>query len=198
MLAGGLFRVQAEEAAGRLIDEIDHAVRIEQDHAFLQRLEDFFEKPFLADQAGDDLLDLSVFHTIQPGDEFFEKSGFHREVAGFRFLVFREGMKKILLVICTFPDAAVARQIGTALVEKQLAACVNLIPGMESVYRWQGKVESAAEVMAVFKTSAAVFPEFERELAAMHPYEVPEIVAIEPAAVAETYAEWVVENLRVS
>ena len=107
-------------------------------------------------------------------------------------------MKKILLVICTFPDAAVARQIGTALVEKQLAACVNLIPGMESVYRWQGKVESAAEVMAVFKTSAAVFPEFERELAAMHPYEVPEIVAIEPAAVAETYAEWVVENLRVS
>ena len=104
-------------------------------------------------------------------------------------------MESIRIVLCTFPDAALARQIGTALVEKQLAACVNLIPGVESVYRWQGKVESAAEVLAVFKTSAAVFPEFENELAALHPYDVPEIVAIEPAAVAETYAAWLLGSL---
>ena len=99
-------------------------------------------------------------------------------------------MENIRLVFCTFPDVSVARQIGTALVEKQLAACVNLLPGVESVYRWQGKVESAAEVLAIFKTSGPVFPEFERELASMHPYDVPEIIAIDAAAVSENYASW--------
>jgi periplasmic divalent cation tolerance protein len=105
-------------------------------------------------------------------------------------------MNEIRLILCTFPDAASARQIGTVLIEKQLAACVNLIPGVESVYRWQGKVESAAEVLAVFKTSAAVFPDFERELAKLHPYEVPEIIALEPTAVAEKYAAWLLGSLR--
>ena len=76
-LAGRLLRIQPEKPAGRLVDEIDHAVRIQQDHAFLQRLEDLFQKPLLADQPGDDLLDLAVLDAIQPGDEFFEKSGFH-------------------------------------------------------------------------------------------------------------------------
>ena len=106
-------------------------------------------------------------------------------------------MNGFRLVFCTFPDAASARQIGTALVEKQLAACVNLIPGVESVYRWQGKVESASEVLAVFKTSAAALPAFERELAGLHPYEVPEIIAIEPASVAETYGAWLLGSLRM-
>lgn len=105
-------------------------------------------------------------------------------------------MSEIRLILCTFPDAATARQIGTVLVEKQLAACANLIPGVESVYRWQGKVENTTEVLTVFKTSAAVFPAFERELANLHPYEVPEIIAIEPAAVAESYGSWLLDSLR--
>lgn len=100
-------------------------------------------------------------------------------------------METIRIVLCTFPSAEVARQIGTLLVEKQLAACVNLIPGVESIYRWQGKVESATETLAVFKIRASVYPDFENKLASLHPYEVPEIVAIEPSAVAETYAGWV-------
>lgn len=108
---------------------------------------------------------------------------------------YREGVSEIRIVLCTFPDAASARQIGTVLVEKQLAACVNLLPGVESVYRWQGEVETAAEVLGVFKTSAAVFPDFERTLAEMHPYEVPEIVALEPVAVAASYAAWLLGSL---
>ncbi|HEX7260704.1 MAG TPA: divalent-cation tolerance protein CutA [Luteolibacter sp.] len=100
-------------------------------------------------------------------------------------------MESLLLVFCTFPDVTSARQIGTVLVERQLAACVNLLPAVESVYRWQGKVETAAETLAIFKTTAAAFPEFQRVLGEMHPYEVPEIVAVEPAAVAESYAAWV-------
>lgn len=105
-------------------------------------------------------------------------------------------METIRIVLCTFPSAEAARQIGTLLVEKQLAACVNLVPAVESIYRWQGKVETAAETLAIFKTTAAAYPDFERELASLHPYEVPEIVAIEPVAVAKTYARWVLDETK--
>jgi periplasmic divalent cation tolerance protein len=105
-------------------------------------------------------------------------------------------METIRIVLCTFPSVETARQIGTALIEKQLAACVNLIPAVESIYRWQGKVESATETLAVFKTSETTYHEFAEELAALHPYEVPEIIAIEPMAVAGSYAEWVLAESR--
>lgn len=110
--------------------------------------------------------------------------------------VFRKDMQTIRIVLCTFPDLATARQIGTALVEKQLAACVNLIPAVESVYRWQGRVESASEALAIFKTTAAALPEFTNALAERHPYDVPEIVAIEPSEVAENYGAWLLGEVR--
>jgi periplasmic divalent cation tolerance protein len=100
------------------------------------------------------------------------------------------------VVLCTFPDADTARQIGTFLVETQLAACVNLLPGVESIYRWQGAVETAGEVLVMLKTTAERLPELERELAARHPYETPEIVALRPEAVAERYAAWVAASVR--
>lgn len=100
-----------------------------------------------------------------------------------------------LLVISTFPDIEKARQIGTALVESQLAACVNLVPAIESIYRWQGKVTTDAEVLAIFKTTADALPEFEKKLVALHPYEVPEIVALKPDHVSESYAKWVDESV---
>lgn len=104
-------------------------------------------------------------------------------------------MNQVRIVFCTFPEMALARHIGTLLVEKQLAACVNLIPAVESVYRWQGQVETAAEVLAIFKTSAAAWPAFERTLAQLHPYAVPEIVALEPAASAGAYQAWLLGNV---
>lgn len=105
-------------------------------------------------------------------------------------------MESVRLVICSFPSLDAARQIGTLLVERQLAACVNLLPGAESIYRWQGKVESAPEVLALFKTSAEVWPDFERALREAHSYEVPEIIAIEPEAVSAPYRAWLMECLR--
>jgi len=99
-------------------------------------------------------------------------------------------METIRIVLCTFPGLAEARQIGTSLVEKQLAACVNLIPAVESIYRWQGNIETDTEVLAVFKTSAAALPRLRAALAELHPYEVPEIVALEPVEVAESYKAW--------
>jgi periplasmic divalent cation tolerance protein len=105
-------------------------------------------------------------------------------------------MESIRLVLCSFPDLDSARQIGTLLVERQLVACVNLLPGAESVYRWQGKVESASEVMALFKTTEALLPVFETTLSELHPYEVPEIIAVRPDAVAEPYRAWLLQNAR--
>ena len=105
-------------------------------------------------------------------------------------------MESIRLVLCSFPDIDSARQIGTLLVKRQLAACVNLLPGAESIYHWQGKVESAPEVLALFKTTEALWPEFEQALAEAHPYEVPEIIAIRPDAVAGPYRAWLLESLR--
>ncbi|MFO1438924.1 MAG: divalent-cation tolerance protein CutA [Verrucomicrobiaceae bacterium] len=105
-------------------------------------------------------------------------------------------MNNVLVVLCTFPDVEKARQTGTALVEAQLAACVNLLPGIESIYRWQGAVERAGEVLAVFKTTSAAWPSFEQRLRELHPYEVPEIVALKPEQVAESYARWVIGETR--
>ena len=98
---------------------------------------------------------------------------------------------EILLVLCTFPGMPEARQIGTELVRLQLAACVNLCPQVESIYRWQGQIETSTEVLAFFKTTAAALPALERELTARHPYDTPEIVALKPEAVAARYGAWV-------
>ncbi len=106
-------------------------------------------------------------------------------------------MNDILIVFCTFPDLGKARETGTALVAAQLAACVNLIPAVESIYRWEGKVETAAEVLAIFKTTPAAWPRFESRLRELHPYDVPEIVALKPEQVAESYARWVGESVLV-
>ncbi|HEY8962291.1 MAG TPA: divalent-cation tolerance protein CutA [Luteolibacter sp.] len=100
-------------------------------------------------------------------------------------------MSEVLIALCTFPDADQARQIGTVLVEKQLAACVNLLPGVASIYRWEGKIEEAGETLALFKTTQPAWVAFEKELTELHPYEVPEILALKPEAVAEAYAAWV-------
>jgi periplasmic divalent cation tolerance protein len=100
-------------------------------------------------------------------------------------------MNELLLVLCTFPDLETAGQIGTVLVERQLAACVNLLPGVESIYRWQGEVVRAPEVIGVFKTTRSAYPAMAEALATLHPYEVPEIVACRPEAVAEAYLAWV-------
>ena len=100
-------------------------------------------------------------------------------------------MEALRLVFSTFPDMASVRQIGTLLVERQLAACVNLVPAIESIYRWQGKLETAAETLAIFKTTTAAYPAFEQLLTDLHPYEVPEIIALHPTQVAAPYRAWV-------
>lgn len=101
-----------------------------------------------------------------------------------------------MVVFCTFPDVEKARQIGTHLVEKQYAACVNLLPGVESIYCWEGKTCNENETMAVFKTTRMSFARFSRELSALHPYELPEILAIPAADGDAGYLAWVGGRVR--
>jgi len=99
-----------------------------------------------------------------------------------------------LLVMSTFPDAEVARTIARTLVEEQLAACANLVRNAESIYWWKGVIESSAEVIGFFKTTEAQYKRFEARLKELHPYELPEIVAIQPKGGLPAYLQWIEEN----
>lgn len=97
----------------------------------------------------------------------------------------------IQLVFCTAPDADTARRIASALVEYRLAACVNLLPGIESLYRWEGKVTSDQEVLLMIKARAADYPLLETRIRALHPYELPEIIAVSLTAGLPAYLDWI-------
>lgn len=98
---------------------------------------------------------------------------------------------EVIMVLCNVPDAALAQQIAEALVGEQLAACVNIMAPCRSVYRWQGKLENASEVPLQIKTTAAAYPALLARLLQLHPYEVPEIIALPLAAGLPAYLTWV-------
>ncbi len=100
-----------------------------------------------------------------------------------------------LLVFTTFPNLETAREIATALVENQSAACVNLLSPATSIYRWKGKVEEEGEIPALLKTTREGFAKLEVELRERHPYDVPEIVAVPIEAGSSAYLDWVRENV---
>ncbi len=100
------------------------------------------------------------------------------------------------MVLCTFPSGEKARQIGTHLVEKQYAACVNILPAVESIYRWQGKLCSEHEVMVVIKTSREAFAVMSRELTALHPYDEPEVIALPVVDGSAGYLSWLLDHAR--
>jgi len=104
------------------------------------------------------------------------------------------GRYRIVLVTC--PSVAEARRIGRSAVEKKLAACANIVTGVESIYRWKGKVERAREVLVVMKTTAARLAGLEREVKRMHSYEVPEFVVVPIVAGSWEYLKWIGENAR--
>ncbi|MEY4592241.1 MAG: hypothetical protein RIR18_1136 [Pseudomonadota bacterium] len=96
-----------------------------------------------------------------------------------------------LLVISNLPDEDSAKRLAEYLVSNGLAACVNIQASCQSVYRWQGKVEQANEVPVFIKTTAARYPELETAIRQLHPYEVPEIIALPISAGLPAYLQWV-------
>ncbi len=100
----------------------------------------------------------------------------------------------VLVVLCNCPDLDTARRLAEQAVERRLAACVNIIPAVESVYRWQGKVERESESTLLIKTSTKAFDTLRDALQAMHPDELPEIIAVPVSAGLTGYLDWVRES----
>jgi periplasmic divalent cation tolerance protein len=100
-------------------------------------------------------------------------------------------MSSVRLVLTTAPDREAARALARTLVAQRLAACCNLVGGVDSVYRWEGAVREEGEVLLVIKTSAVRLAELERALLTRHPYAVPELVVLLPERVEPRYAAWV-------
>jgi len=96
-----------------------------------------------------------------------------------------------LLAYSTFPEIETARRIARQLVTEKLAACANLIPTVESIYRWQDKAENAQEVLGLFKTTATCYAAFQERLKSLHPYDVPEIVCLRIEDGLPEYLRWV-------
>ena len=102
--------------------------------------------------------------------------------------------EKLLLALSTFPDAETARQISNQLVTERFAACANMLPSVESIYRWKGRIESGNETLVLFKVSEHRQPAFQDKLRSLHPYDVPEIIFVPVAGGLPEYLQWVSEN----
>lgn len=100
-----------------------------------------------------------------------------------------------LLVLCTCPDEPSATGIATALVAGGLAACVNRVPGVRSIYRWEGGVQEDDEVLLVIKTMPDHYAALEAMIRARHPYELPEILALPVVAGSAPYLEWIARSI---
>jgi len=98
----------------------------------------------------------------------------------------------MLVVLCTFPDVEKARAVAKEIVSEGLAACVNLVPSVESIYRWGGEIQQDTEVLAIFKVASDRFEKLQGAIIAKHPYDTPEIVGIDADRVDTSYLAWVV------
>jgi len=101
---------------------------------------------------------------------------------------------EILVVFTTWPDAEAARAAGRKLVEEKLVACANIVPGIESIYRWQGKVETSSEILVFFKTTRSQYSLLEKRIRELHGYEVPEIIGVPVSDGLPDYLRWVEES----
>jgi periplasmic divalent cation tolerance protein len=99
-----------------------------------------------------------------------------------------------LVCLCTCPSLAQARELAHKIVEAQLAACVNVVPGVTSIYRWQGAVCEDAEFLLVIKTQQRAFAALEVLVRAEHPYELPELVAVSISHGSEQYLSWLIDS----
>lgn len=103
-----------------------------------------------------------------------------------------------LVVLSTVPDQKSAENIATALVEERLAACVNLLPGLSSIYRWKAEVKREPECLLIIKTSAGRFEALRQRLRVLHPYQTPEILALPVSHGDSDYLAWLADNTRTS
>ncbi|RUQ33883.1 MAG: divalent-cation tolerance protein CutA [Candidatus Competibacteraceae bacterium] len=102
-----------------------------------------------------------------------------------------------LVVYCSCPDQAIAERIAEAMVNERLAACVNLISGLTSIYRWEGQLQRDTELLLIIKTRSAVYPQLQARLRQLHPYQLPEIIALPIHTGSADYLNWIAANTGV-
>jgi periplasmic divalent cation tolerance protein len=98
-----------------------------------------------------------------------------------------------IVTFCTLPDKAAGEKIARVLVEERLAACVNLVPGLSSIYRWQGKIEKQEECLLIIKT-AVPFERLRARIKELHPYQAPEIISLPIKDGDSAYLKWLTDN----
>lgn len=98
---------------------------------------------------------------------------------------------EVVICLTTFPDSGKARETGTFWVESQLAACVSLLPGTESIYRWEGTTQRSAEVLAIVKTTRGRLRDLESSLREVHPYDLPEFLVLPAESGSSDYLQWI-------
>jgi|SRR5882762_5495187 len=103
-------------------------------------------------------------------------------------------VEKILLAFSTFPDREIAQRISNQLVAEKFAACANILPAIESIYRWKEKIETGGETLVLFKLSEDRQSAFQEKLRSLHPYEVPEIIFVPVSGGLPEYVRWVADN----
>jgi len=101
---------------------------------------------------------------------------------------------EILLALSTFPDVETARRISNQLVTEKFAACANILPAIESIYRWKENIETGSEILVLFKLSEHRQSAFQEKLRSLHPYEVPEIIFVPVSTGLPEYVRWVADN----
>lgn len=102
------------------------------------------------------------------------------------------------LLLCTCPDAASAANLARALVAERLAACVSRVPGLVSTYRWDDEVQEDSEVLLLIKTTAGAVEPLQARLLELHPYDVPELIALDVAGGLPAYLAWMRDSVSVS
>lgn len=104
-------------------------------------------------------------------------------------------MTDAVIVLCTFPNEQDALRIGSALIEARLAACVNVLPAVRSIYRWKGEIEQADETLLFIKTTQQRFPALRDRIKEMHSYDTPEIIAVPIVDGLSDYLGWIREQV---
>ena len=100
-------------------------------------------------------------------------------------------MDQALLVLTNVPDLECAQLVARTLIESRLAACVNLLPAVQSMYRWQGQIEEATEITLLIKTTSQHYDSVQQAIVKLHPYDVPEIIATPIVAGYAPYLQWI-------
>lgn len=104
-------------------------------------------------------------------------------------------MTQTTAVLCTCPDKQTAHSIATSLLQQKLAACVNIIPGIVSIYAWEGQIEQSEEHLLLIKTTTTAYTQVEQAIKEIHPYELPEVISVPITMGSEAYLSWVEKNV---